>query len=108
MDALGMPLPEISRGSPCGRATENTDPEGAVSKAMFFRMKAADGNVIDYTAAIGGSLFLIPNGADLDALRKDYQSMIEEGLLREDAYDFNELIAQCTSLQKEANKGIAI
>jgi hypothetical protein len=80
----------------------------AKHKAMFFRMKAADGNVIDYTAAIGGSLLLIPNGADLDALRKDYQSMIEEGLLREDAYDFNELIAQCTSLQKEANKSVAI
>lgn len=29
--------------------------------------------------------------------------MIDEGLLREDAYDFNALIAECTSLREEAN-----
>ncbi len=79
----------------------------AKHKAMFFRMKAADGSVIDYAAAVTGSLLLIPSGADLNALRADYQSMIDEGLVREDAYDFNAVIAQCTSLQEEANKGIA-
>src|SRR5579859_5331159 len=77
-------------------------------KAMFFRMKAADGSVIDYAAAVSGGLLLIPTMADLDALRKDYQSMIDEGLLRDDAYDFDTLIAQCTSLQDEANRSIAI
>jgi hypothetical protein len=75
----------------------------AKHKAMFFRMKAADGNVIDYGAAVGGGLILIPRGEDLVALRADYQSMVDEGLLREDAHDFNALISQCTALQEEAN-----
>jgi hypothetical protein len=74
---------------------------------MFFRMKAADGSVIDYTAAIEGGVILIPRGEDLEALRADYRSMIDEGLLRTDAYDFDSLIAQCTTLQREVNESIA-
>jgi len=76
-------------------------------KAMFFRMKAADGNVIDYTVAIEGGLILIPRGEDLEALRTDYQLMIDEGLLLTDAHDFDSLIAQCTTLQREVNESTA-
>jgi len=32
--------------------------------------------------------------------------MIDESLLRDDAYDFDTLIAKCTSLQEEANKSM--
>ena len=79
----------------------------AKHKAMFFRMKAADGTVVDYTVAIEGGLILIPRGEDLEALRTDYRSMIDEGLLRTDAHDFDSLIAQCTTLQREVNESIA-
>lgn len=75
----------------------------AEHKAMFFRMKAADGSVVDYEKAVKGGLCLIPAGENLDALRNDYQSMVDEGLLLEDAHDFDELIAHCTALQQEAN-----
>jgi len=75
----------------------------AEHKAMFFRMKAADDSVIDYERAIKGGLILVPDGEDLDALRADYTSMIEEGLLLDDAHDFDALIAQCVALQMEAN-----
>lgn len=75
----------------------------AEHKAMFFRMKAADGSVVDYEKAVKGGLVLVPQGADLDALRRDYQSMIEEGLLLEDAHDFDQLVAHCKALEEEAN-----
>jgi hypothetical protein len=88
-------------------AARNVAETVARHKAMFFRMKAADGNVIDYAVAIEGGLILIPRGEDLEALRTDYRSMIDEGLLRTDAYDFDSLIAQCTTLQREANESIA-
>jgi Nucleotidyl transferase AbiEii toxin, Type IV TA system len=80
----------------------------AEHKAMFFRMKAADGSVIDYGRAVKGGLVLIPRGEDLDALRADYNFMIEEGLLLEDAHDFDDLITQCTALQKEANEAVSV
>lgn len=73
---------------------------------MFFRMKAADDTVIDYEKAVKGGLVLIPQGEDMDALRADYQSMIDEGLLLEDVHDFDELITQCTVLREEANRTI--
>jgi hypothetical protein len=33
--------------------------------------------------------------------------MTDEGLLRTDAYDFDSLIAQCTTLQREVNESMA-
>jgi hypothetical protein len=39
--ALGLALLAIAAGSPCGRVTENSDPEGVVSRAIFFRTQAA-------------------------------------------------------------------
>ena len=68
---------------------------------MFFRMKAADDTVIDYEKAVKGGLVLIPQGEDMDALRADYQSMIDEGLLLEDVHDFDELITQCTYYKRK-------
>ncbi len=78
----------------------------AEHKSMFFRMKAADRSIVDYKAAIAGGLLLVATDQDLEALRTDYQAMIEEGLLLQDAHDFDELIAQCTALQEEANRNI--
>ena len=88
-------------------AARNVAETVAQHKAMFFRMKAADGSVIDYTVAIEGGLILVPRGEYLEALRADYLSMIDEGLLHTDAYDFDSLIAQCTTLQREVNESIA-
>jgi hypothetical protein len=89
-------------------AARNVAETVAQHKTMFFRMKAADESVIDYGTAVKGGLLLIPRGKDLDALRADYQSMIEEGLLMEDAHKFDDLIMQCTAIQKEANEAASI
>jgi Nucleotidyl transferase AbiEii toxin, Type IV TA system len=75
----------------------------AEHKAKFFREKARDGSVIDYNAAIGGSLRLVPEGPALDAVQKDYALMISEGLLRDGAQGFEELIAECRQVEQQAN-----
>ena len=60
-------------------AARNVGETVAQHKSMFFRMQAADESVIDYGTAVEGGLLVIRRGKDLDALRVDYQSMIEEG-----------------------------
>jgi hypothetical protein len=77
-------------------------------KAKFFRETAHDGSLIDYNAATGGALQLVPEGSALEALRKDYQFMISEGLLREGAQSFEQLIAHCRQIEQEANATAAL
>jgi len=62
-------------------------------KNMFFAEKAADrGSPIDYAAAVGGGLRLVPAGEALKVLEEDYVRMVEDGLLLEDAEPFEALI----------------
>lgn len=84
-------------------AARNVAATVADHKARFFSEKAADGAFVDYSAAVNGNLLLIPEGAALEALKADYQAMIVEGLLREDAQTFDQLAAGCIAIQKEAN-----
>ena len=72
-------------------------------KSLFFRMKAEDGSVIDYQAAVNGQLVLVPRGAALDALRADYDTMRTEGLLSIDAVSFDQILDACQMLQDQAN-----
>jgi hypothetical protein len=76
-------------------------------KSKFFREKAADGSVIDYQKAVNGSLVLVPQGSALAALREDYQAIMQEGLLLEDAEEFDSLIARCQEIQTIVNAAIA-
>ncbi|OJX74305.1 nucleotidyl transferase AbiEii/AbiGii toxin family protein [Magnetospirillum sp. 64-120] len=73
-------------------------------KSMFFAEKAADGEVIDYEAAVGGKLQLAPGGAARTALAKDYARMVEDGLLLEDAEPFEALIERCADIVDRANR----
>lgn len=57
-------------------------------KAMFFAEKDAHGAPIDYDKAVSGSLQLVPEGAALERLARDYQGMVEDGLLLEEAEPF--------------------
>ena len=72
-------------------------------KQVFFRENDASGNSIDYHDAVTGSLFLIPVGDALDALKQDYLKMLEAGLLEREAIAFDELIARLAGLQDRAN-----
>lgn len=73
-------------------------------KSMFFAEKAADRSPIDYTAAVDGGLRLVPAGEALKALEEDYASMVEDGLLLEDAEPFEALMARCADIADRANR----
>lgn len=60
-------------------------------KAMFFAEKDAHGAPIDYAKAVSGALQLVPDGAAFDRLAHDYQGMVEDGLLLEEAEPFGPL-----------------
>ncbi len=73
-------------------------------KSMFFAEKAADLSSIDYTAAVGGGLRLVPAGDALKALEEDYSRMVEDGLLLEDAEPFEALMVRCAEIAARANR----
>lgn len=72
-------------------------------KALFIFEKASDGSEIDYTKAVNGALRLVPGGAAFDALARDYQQMVEGGLLLGEAEDFQTLMVQCDNIALRAN-----
>ena len=75
----------------------------AEHKSMFFAEKDADKNSIDYKAAISSELQIVPKGAALDVLEKDYAAMLEDGLLSTHQPSFEEIMAVCSELQSRIN-----
>ena len=72
-------------------------------KSMFFREKDATGNEIDYHAAVGGGLRLIPSGSVLDALADDYARMLADGMLLDSDEPFERLMERCADIEARAN-----
>jgi hypothetical protein len=75
----------------------------AIHKSAFFVEKDLSGNRIDYETAIHGGLVLMPEGNALDALREDYQRMVADGLLLEEAESFDRLMEKCKTIQEQVN-----
>lgn len=73
-------------------------------KTAFFAEKNADGSPIDYEAAVSGALQLVPSGKALESLSLDYDKMVEDGLLFDEAEPFDELLDHCRELQERANR----
>ena len=73
-------------------------------KSMFFAEKDASGHWIDYTQAVSGSLQLIPQGASLAALEKDYIAMLQDGLVARHQPDFAELLERCRAIQDRVHQ----
>jgi hypothetical protein len=73
-------------------------------KKHFYRAKAADGSVINYEAAIGGELRLVPDGDALVALADDYAKTLEAGLLPDTALSFDDLMKSCQSIEDRLNR----
>ncbi len=73
-------------------------------KTAFFAEKNADGSPIDYEAAVSGALQLVPRGKALESLSLDYDRMVEDGLLFDEAEPFDELLDHCRGLQERANR----
>ncbi|WP_231471463.1 nucleotidyl transferase AbiEii/AbiGii toxin family protein [Thioalkalivibrio sp. HK1] len=73
-------------------------------KAMFFRMKASDGEYIDYGDVINGNLQLVPSGDARSALEGDYRYMIESDFFLDEVETFDALIDRCADIEKRANR----
>ncbi len=76
----------------------------AEHKTAFFAEKDAKGNQIDYRAAVGGSIQLIPAGQPRADLAADYDRMLDAGLLLDDAETFDTLIERCGSIERRVNQ----
>jgi hypothetical protein len=78
---------------------------GAVAdhKSVFFAEKNTQGDAVDYHAAVTGGLRLVPEGGALTKLASDYQHMIDDGLLLDDAEPFDALLERCRIIQQKAN-----
>lgn len=72
-------------------------------KSVFFSEKHLDGALIDYHAAVSGSLCLVPDGEALTKLAADYQHMVDDGLFLNEVDAFDALLQQCEAIQKKAN-----
>ncbi|WP_234814682.1 hypothetical protein [Noviherbaspirillum denitrificans] len=79
----------------------------AKHKSIFFRVKASDGALIDYSAATNGALKLIPGAKGMQALREDYDAMLDAGLLPWGAPSFDEPMRQCLQLENQAKASLA-
>jgi hypothetical protein len=72
-------------------------------KSVFFAEKNLHGVVIDYHAAVTGSLQLVPHDDALEKLAADYQQMVDDGLFLDDAEPFEALLDRCRAIQEKAN-----
>lgn len=72
-------------------------------KSIFFSEKSSDGELIDYYAAVGGGLQLVPDEGALVMLASDYQQMVDDGLFLDDAEPFDVLLERCRIIQQKAN-----
>lgn len=75
----------------------------AEHKSIFFAESTPDGAPIDYCAAVTGTLTLAPAGEARKALADDYQRMVEDGLLLDDAEPFDTLLERCHALADRVN-----
>lgn len=79
----------------------------AAHKSVFFAESAPDGTTIDYGAAVKGALVLVPGGDARVALADDYQRMVDDGLLMDDAEPFDNLLELCQALADKVNTKVS-
>jgi hypothetical protein len=71
---------------------------------MFFAEKDNDKNWINYARAVSGAIQLVPQGAALESLAKDYSAMLEDGLLQSSSeIPFFEIMNTCADLENAIN-----
>jgi hypothetical protein len=72
----------------------------AIHKNAFFAEKDAAGNRIDYLHALKSGLTLFPTGNAYDALRTDYERMVQEQLFLDFPEPFDLLMAKCRQIEE--------
>jgi hypothetical protein len=75
----------------------------AEHKGIFFPELTPAGTPIDHLAAVTGGLTLAPAGEARDVLASDYEPMVEDGLLLDDAEPFESLLERCQALADKVN-----
>ena len=75
----------------------------AEHKGIFFPESTPAGTPIDYLAAVTGGLTLAPAGEAQNVLASDYEHMVEDGLLLDDAEPFESLLERCQALAEKVN-----
>lgn len=88
-----------------GRAIANRELAQLVArhKNAFFPERDSAGAWIDYLRSVNGELRLVPDGDALASLAHDYERMVGDGLLLDDAEPFNELMTRCARIEELAN-----
>lgn len=80
-----------------------TGPNCGGPQSHVFAEKDTEKAWIDYAAAVGGCIQLVPEGGALESLEQDYLAMLDDGLLASGELSFAEIIGICTDLQKQIN-----
>ncbi len=98
---------DIARLDEAGHAAwalANSDIANAVArhKALFHAEKDAEGQLIDYAAAVAGGLRLVPEGTARDLLAEDYRRMVEDGLLLDEAEPVDIVLQRCRGIEEQA------
>ena len=73
-------------------------------KSIFFPEKDAEGNRIDYEAAVSGGLRLVPTGEAYDLLADDYEAMVGADMFFNDPDSFENLMERCADIEARANE----
>lgn len=77
-------------------------------KAHFFRENLpGGGGPVDYAAAVGGRLRIVPSGEAAAALEADHAAMAASGMLGASATTFAEVMETCARIEREANAAAA-
>ena len=72
-------------------------------KSAFFPENDANGQRIDYLAAVSGDLQIVPSGTAYAVLADDYARMLADGMLLGDDEPFEALMQRCASIEDRAN-----
>jgi hypothetical protein len=72
-------------------------------KGAFFPERDSTGRWIDYIRSVSGQLRLVPKGDALASLGGDYDRMLADGLLLDDAESFEHLMTRCVGIEELAN-----
>jgi hypothetical protein len=72
-------------------------------KALFFREKDVNNQVIDYGLAVSGQLDLVPTEPALEQLKDDYEQMVASNMFLADPPSFDQLITACAEMAEELN-----
>ncbi|MDE2626961.1 MAG: nucleotidyl transferase AbiEii/AbiGii toxin family protein [Burkholderiales bacterium] len=75
----------------------------AKHRSIFFAESTPDGEPVDYRAAVTGELDLAPSGDARKTLAEDYQRLVSDGLLLDDAESLDFLLERCQALAERVN-----